>query len=200
MELLLIRHALPVRIDSAPGPADPPLADLGRRQAAALADWLADTPLDAIYTSPMRRAVETAAPLCARHRIEPVVDEGLAEFDRESDSYVPIEELKAENDPRWHQLVAGDWSNGGTVDPAVFATGVIDAVERIIAAHGGATVAIVAHGGVVNVYLAHVIGTARPMFFEPAYASISRVLAARSGQRQVSSVNETAHVRDLLVL
>jgi 2,3-bisphosphoglycerate-dependent phosphoglycerate mutase len=198
MELLLIRHALPVRIDSAAGPADPPLADLGRRQAAALADWLADSPLDAIYTSPMRRAVETAAPLCARHGIAPVVDDGLAEFDREADSYVPIEELKAEDDPRWHQLVAGDWSNGGTVDPVVFAAGVVETVERIVATHGGQTVAVVAHGGVVNVYLAHVLGTTRPMFFEPAYTSISRVLAARSGQRQVRSVNETAHVRDLL--
>ena len=200
MELLLIRHALPVRIEGAPGPADPPLADLGRRQADALADWLADAPIDAIYTSPLRRAIETAAPLAARHGITPVVEDAIAEFDREADHYVPIEELKAEDDPRWHQLVAGDWSSSGNADPEVFATGVVDAVEQIIAAHGGQTVALVAHGGVVNVYLAHILGTTKPMFFEPAYTSISRVLAARSGQRQVRSVNETAHVRDLLVV
>ena len=51
-------------------------------------------------------------------------------------------------------------------------------VERIIAANSGRTVAVVAHGGVVNVYLAHVLGIDEPMFFEPAYTSISRVLAA----------------------
>jgi probable phosphoglycerate mutase len=60
-------------------------------------------------------------------------------------------------------------------------------------------VAIVAHGGVVNIYLAHVLGTRQPMFFEPAYTSINRVLAARSGQRQIRSVNETAHLRGLLL-
>jgi probable phosphoglycerate mutase len=200
MELLLIRHALPIRIEGATGPADPPLAELGRRQADALAEWLADEPLDAIYTSPLRRALETAAPLASRHGLVAIVDDDLAEFDREADSYVPIEELKAEDDPRWHQMVAGEWTSDGTVDPAAFAAGVIAGIERIIAAHSGQTVAIVAHGGVVNVYLAHILGTTRPMFFEPAYTSISRVLAARSGQRQVRSVNETAHVRDVLTL
>ncbi len=200
MELLLIRHALPIRIEGATGPADPPLAELGRRQADALAEWLADEPLDAIYTSPLRRALETAAPLASRHGLVAIVEDDIAEFDREADSYVPIEELKAEDDPRWHQMVAGEWTSDGTVDPAAFAAGVIAGVERIIAAHSGQTVAIVAHGGVVNVYLAHILGTTRPMFFEPAYTSISRVLAARSGQRQVRSVNETAHVRDVLTL
>jgi probable phosphoglycerate mutase len=200
MELLLIRHALPIRIEGATGPADPPLAELGRRQADALAEWLADEPLDAIYTSPLRRALETAAPLASRHGLVAIVEDDLAEFDREADSYVPIEELKAEDDPRWHQMVAGEWTSDGTVDPVAFAAGVIAGVERIIAAHSGQTVAIVAHGGVVNVYLAHILGTTRPMFFEPAYTSISRVLAARSGQRQVRSVNETAHVRDVLTL
>jgi 2,3-bisphosphoglycerate-dependent phosphoglycerate mutase len=200
MELLLIRHALPIRIEGATGPADPPLAELGRRQADALAEWLADEPLDAIYTSPLRRALETAAPLASRHGLVAIVEDDLAEFDREADYYVPIEELKAEDDPRWHQMVAGEWTSDGTVDPAAFAAGVIAGIERIIAAHSGQTVAIVAHGGVVNVYLAHILGTTRPMFFEPAYTSISRVLAARSGQRQVRSVNETAHVRDVLTL
>jgi hypothetical protein len=36
------------------------------------------------------------------------------------------------------------------------------------------------------------------MFFEPAYTSISRVLASSTGQRQVKSINEHAHVRDLI--
>jgi probable phosphoglycerate mutase len=75
---------------------------------------------------------------------------------------------------------------------------VVTAVERVIAAHPGATVAVVAHGGVINAYLSHVLGRPDPMFFEPAYTSISRVLAARSGHRQIRTVNEHAHVRTLL--
>jgi probable phosphoglycerate mutase len=195
MELLLVRHALPVRIEAADGPADPSLAEVGHRQAAALADWLADEPIDAVYTSPLRRAVETAAPLAERLGIGPVVDEDLAEFDRDSSDYIPMEELKAENDPRWHELVRGDYSNQGLVDPETWFRSVVIAIERVVDANPGRVVAVVAHGGVVNGYLAHVLGTSKPMFFEPAYTSVSRVLAARSGQRQIRTVNETAHLR-----
>lgn len=196
MELLLIRHALPVRVDPGAGPADPELAELGRRQAEALAEWLRDEPLHAIYTSPLRRAVETAAPLAAATGLGPVVDEDLAEFDRDAVDYVPIEELKAEGDPRWQQLVDGDWSAGGTFDVEAWVGKVVAAVERVVHAHPGQTVAVVAHGGVVNAYVAGVLGTPTAMFFEPYYSSISRVLAARSGQRQVRTLNETAHLRN----
>ncbi len=53
---------------------------------------------------------------------------------------------------------------------------------------------VVTHGGVLNVYLAHVLGTGRLLWFHPAYTSISRVAAARTGQRSIESLNETAHL------
>ena len=196
MELLLIRHALPVRVELTEGPADPPLAELGHQQAKALADWLASEPIDAIYTSPLQRALETAAPLAAATGLGPVVDEDLAEYDRHASEYIPMEELRAEGGERWEQAIA-DWSLGGE-EMTLWFDGVVTAVERVVEAHPGQTVAIVAHGGVVNAYVAHVLGLGRRMFFEPAYTSISRVLAARSGHRQLRSVNETAHVRTLL--
>lgn len=189
MELLLVRHALPVRVEGADGPADPPLSDAGRRQAEALASWLAGEPVDALYTSPMRRAVETAAPVAEALGIGPVVDEDLAEYDRDATDYIPLEELRAAGDPRWKEhTVTDEWL-----------AAVVAAVERVVAAHPGQTVAVVAHGGVVNAYLAAVLGLPEPLFFEPAYTSISRVLASRAGHREVRSVNETAHVRGLLV-
>jgi 2,3-bisphosphoglycerate-dependent phosphoglycerate mutase len=193
MELLLIRHALPVRVEGADGPADPPLAEVGHRQAAALAAWLAPEPLDAIYTSPLRRAVETAAPLAASTGLGPVVDEDLAEYDRHANEYIPMEELRAEGGERWEQAVA-EWSLGGE-EMAAWFDAVVAAVERVVEAHPGRTVAVVAHGGVINAYLASVLGIGRRLFFEPGYTSISRVVAARSGERQLRSVNEMAHLR-----
>jgi 2,3-bisphosphoglycerate-dependent phosphoglycerate mutase len=193
MELLLIRHALPVRVEGADGPADPPLAEVGHRQAAALAAWLAPEPLDAIYTSPLRRAVETAAPLAASTGLGPVVDEDLAEYDRHANEYIPMEELRAEGGERWEQAVA-EWSLGGE-EMAAWFDAVVAAVERVVEAHPGQTVAVVAHGGVINAYLASVLGIGRRLFFEPGYTSISRVIAARSGERQLRSVNEMAHLR-----
>lgn len=188
MELLLIRHALPVRIDegATAGPADPPLADVGRAQASALADWLAVEPIDAVWSSPMRRARETAEPLAQRLQLPVSVDDGLAEYDRDSPSYIPIEELKAANDPRWNQLPER---------PEEFAAEVIEAVERIVVAHPGQRVAVVCHGGVVNAYTGHVLGIPDPLFFLPAYTSISRVLASSNGVRSIGSLNEASHLR-----
>jgi probable phosphoglycerate mutase len=199
MELLLIRHALPVRVEGVVGTrADPPLAPKGHDQAAALAAYLADERIDALYASPMVRARETAAHVSERLGLPVVLDDELAEWDRGNHYYIPIEELKAEKDERWDDLVAGRWGGEGEVDAATFTAVVVEAVERVIAAHPSQTVAVVAHGGVMNAYLAHVLGIPGPMFFEPAYTCISRVLAARTGQRMIRSINEHSHVRDLL--
>ena len=193
MELLLIRHALPIRVEGADGPADPPLSAAGHRQAIALAEWLVPEPLDALYVSPMVRARETAAPLAALRGVEAVVEEGVAEFDKDADSYVPMEELKAAGDPRWQEIVDGGYF--GDTSPEEFQATVVDAVERIVGAHPGGTAAVVCHGGVINAYLAHVLGLDDLLFFEPAYTSISRVEASRRGHRMIVSVNERAHLR-----
>jgi 2,3-bisphosphoglycerate-dependent phosphoglycerate mutase len=190
MELFLIRHALPVRVDegTTDGPADPALAPEGHRQADALAAWMAAEQLDALWSSPMRRARETAEPLTERLRLSVQVDDGLAEFDRDAGSYIPIEELKAANDPRWMEVPE---------QPEHFRQVVVDAIERIVAAHPGQRVAVVCHGGVVNAYAGHVLGIDDPLFFLPTYTSISRVFAASTGQRSIASLNEAAHLRHL---
>ena len=199
MELLLIRHALPIRIEGPEGTAaDPELDPLGHEQAQALAEYLSSEHIDALYVSPMRRAVQTAEPVAARLGLEPIYDDELAEFDRQSHFYIPIEELKEEKDERWDDLVSGRWGVDGEVDPGTFKAVVVEAVERVIAANRGKTVAVVCHGGVINAYYADMLGLEFPMFFEPAYTSISRVLASSAGHRQVKSINEHAHVRAMI--
>ena len=59
MELLLIRHALPIRRELTEGRADPELADIGHQQAAHLASYLAEERIDTLYASPMLRARQT---------------------------------------------------------------------------------------------------------------------------------------------
>jgi probable phosphoglycerate mutase len=199
MELLLIRHALPVRIEGEEGTAaDPELADLGHVQSRALADYLGGEHIDVLYASPLRRARQTAEPVSTQLGLEIVIDDELAEFDRHSHFYIPIEELKEEKDERWDDMLEGRWGVDGEVDPATFKAVVVEAVERVIKAHPGKTVAIVCHGGVINAYFAHLLDLEFPMFFEPAYTSISRVLASSAGHRQVKSINEHAHVRALI--
>jgi probable phosphoglycerate mutase len=186
MELLLIRHARPERVEVTDGPADPGLSPLGKRQADALAGWLATEPIAAVYASPLRRARETAAPLAAKLGLTVALDPTLAEYDAESSAYIPIEELKAAGDPRWMQLPD---------DIPAFQERVVAGIEAIVAANSSGTVALVCHGGVVNVYLSWVLQNTNELFFLPHYTSIHRILAAGSGQRTVDSMNETAHLR-----
>ncbi|HUQ39914.1 MAG TPA: histidine phosphatase family protein [Acidimicrobiales bacterium] len=197
MQLLLVRHAEPVRIVDADGPADPPLHERGFRQAAELARHLADERLDAVWSSPLQRARQTAAPLGEAHGLEVMIDEELAEWDRAATSYIPVEELKATKDERWVAMTEGrleDYS----VDPLEFQAAVVAAMDRVIAAHPGQTVAVVCHGGVINAYVGKILGIRRPLWFEPVYASIHRVTASRTGVRSLFTLNEHAHVRDHL--
>ena len=198
MELLLVRHGEPERIVEADGPADPPLQPRGREQAERLAAWLVPERLDAVWSSPLRRALETAEPVARAHGIEVVVDDELAEFDREATSYIPYEELKATRDERFLAMVEGRLDDY-TVDPATFQAGVVAAVERIIETNPGRVVAVVCHGGVINAYIGHVLGISRILWFLPGYTSISRVIAARTGERSVATLNEGGHLRDLQV-
>ncbi len=81
MELLLIRHALPIRRELTEGVADPELSEAGVAQALHLAEYLASEELHAIYASPLKRAQQTAAPLAERFRLEVTLVDGVAEFD-----------------------------------------------------------------------------------------------------------------------
>jgi len=196
VELLLIRHAEPVRIAAGEvdGPADPGLTERGAKQASRLADWLRTERVGEIVASPLLRARETAAPLAEAFGLDIVIDEGVSEYDADSREYIPIEELRALKDDRWQATIEGRWEDAGGVDPAEFQKIVVPAMDSIVDRSPGSTVAVVCHGGVINVYLAHVLGIDRHLWFHPEYTSVSRVRAARSGPRSVGSVNEVAHL------
>ena len=195
MELVFARHAIPVRREVDHGVADPELSMAGREQARRLADYLAAETIDAIYCSPLRRARETAAPVAEAFSLPVHVLEGVAEYDRASNAYVPVEELKASNDPRWLEIRDGVWTSAEETEQE-FVQRVVAASEEVVARHSGQRVLVVCHGGVINAYLAHVLGLgARRGFFYPNYTSVHRVAAARSGERSIVTVNETPHLR-----
>lgn len=196
MELVLVRHALPLRVESAEGPADPPLAPRGWAQAGRLAEHLRHERLHGIVCGPSRRARETAAPLAEALGLDPVVEADLAEFDRGATSYVPFEELRDLRDERWEALIRGEYPTG--IDPVAFRERIVSGIEVIVAAHPGERIVVSTNTGVINAYVGSILGQTRPLWFAPAYASISRVAAARDGRRGVLSLNETGHVRDLL--
>jgi len=188
MELVLIRHGLPVRSDES---SDPPLSAAGRWQAERVAERLVDERIDAVFASTMRRAIETAQPYAAAAGHEVQVRDGIVEFDREAGTYIPMEELKRDDYPRWKAMVDGGYG----VDIAGFQKVVVETLEDIIERHSSRTVAVFCHGGVINVWTAHVLGMAPRLFFEPTYASLHRYLCARTGQRNIVALNDAGHLR-----
>jgi probable phosphoglycerate mutase len=197
MDLVLVRHAEPFRIEQSDGPADPELTELGHLQAAAVAEWLAAEEFDALYASPMRRARQTAEHIAKRTGHEIQICEDIREYDSGLNAYIPYEELKATRDEHW-QALAEDRLEDLAPEGAGFRKRVSDAVEGIIADNAGRRVIAVAHGGAINVALAEVLGLDRDLWVEASYASISRVAASRKGARSIVSVNETGHLRGLL--
>jgi probable phosphoglycerate mutase len=193
VELILIRHALPIRREVKDGPANPELSTEGILQSHRLAEYLAAEEIDSIYVSPLNRAIQTAEPLAQRLGLRSIVVDDIAEYDRASNEYVPIEELRATNDPRWRKMMAGEWdSTDETVDQ--FKTRVVQAIELIIDHHQSSKVAVVCHGAVINHYLANILGiTTIRGFFYPNYGSIHRVFASRNGVRSLMTLNETAN-------
>ncbi len=152
-DLLIVRHGQRDssrlrRID-----LDPPLSALGRRQAAAVAGALGNGPApDAIYSSPLARARETATAIADRLGLETSVDARLAEFQVDLDvetSPPGMPDLLA-----WHP----DHASTDGVTLAEFAQRVADFHDEIVARHPGQRVAIVSHAGTIEATLRWALG------------------------------------------
>ena len=197
----MIRHARPVR-DEAPegGSADPDLADIGRLQAQAAADFLGDEGIDHIVSSSMKRAVQTAAPLAERLGLGIETLDDLRESDHRSRIYVPAEEF-SRDDPATAHYYDSDADLSETIFSdgyEGFRTRVERGFEHVIRANRSRTVAVFCHGMVTGVYLQILLGIDDPLSLLVDYCGITRVAASSTGVRTVRSVNETHHVRHLL--
>jgi len=198
MELIFVRHGRPQQVQNSDGtPADPPLAEIGREQALAVASWLGEETIDHIYTSPMRRARETSQPLEKRLGLTAIVRDDISEFDKDSSSYVPMEVLKETNRKAWERMASGAMTTSPETLSSWY-TNTVTQLEEIVQVHGGQRVAVVCHGGVINAYLARCLefDVQDFMKFDVDYTSVTRVLASGAGHRSVKSINETAHFRN----
>ena len=201
-ELLLVRHGesepmVPGRpFPRVDGRGDPALAPDGRAQAELVGDRLATHPIDVIYVSSLRRTAETAAPLAARLGLEPVVEPdlrevGLGEWEGElyrkhmSEGH-PIA-LEVMRQQRWDVIP-------GAESEAEIRSRVRGAIDRIVGANAGRSVAVFCHGGVIAEILAQVTAAARPFaFLGAANGSISHVVVF--GERWIlRRFNDTSHL------
>ena len=190
MELILVRHGSQQPDDR--GDGDPALSETGKREARQVADYLARAAVDAIYTSPLRRAVETAAPLASALALRAVVCYGVVEYHPGAIDYTALDHYKAENYAAAQAALA---EFGNQADLELFRMRVIDALESIVADHPDERVAVFCHTSVVNAWGCAVLGLPSRPFINVAHGSISRFLCGSAGASFVSSLNETQHLR-----
>jgi broad specificity phosphatase PhoE len=196
MQVLLVRHALPLRNEPGEG-SDPDLAATGREQARRLPAALARFPITRLLSSPQRRAVQTGQPVSEAMKLPLQIDDRLAEYDRGMSHYMPLEEVREQRPNDWNRMAAGQLPE--SVDTDGFRARVLAGLRDVIAGvdHDD-TVAVFTHGGVINMVLHDVLGTPNPLGFPIDYASVTLLRHSRKGRFTVGGVNNIEHVWDLL--
>jgi alpha-ribazole phosphatase len=177
--LILVRHAEPddsVRGRSY-GALDVPLSAAGRAQAEAVVRALDGVAIDAVYSSPLRRALESATPLASARGLEPVAHAGLRELsfgELEGLTFAEIEHDRPELYESWMKDPTGTQFPGGE-SFADLRERALGAAAEIRAGHRAA--AIVAHGGVTRTILADALGMQADAIFrlDQPYGAISIV-------------------------
>ncbi len=200
-EVFLIRHAHQILDLAGPigGFGDPPLSGLGERQAQLLGAALSARALDAVYTSPSQRAVRTADAIARHHRIEPTAIADLTEIAMFRDAPQHLSSLEylgstALEVLRQRFIAERSWDvYPDSESSAEFRRRVVDTIDAFISDHAGRRVAVVCHGGVINAYVSHVIGSKYDVLFRPAHTSIS-IVAAADGVSTLYTLNDVHHL------
>jgi broad specificity phosphatase PhoE len=187
--VVLLRHAEPEEDSRGRcyGSLDVGLSATGLEHAQRLARDLVGLSLDAVYSSPRRRALDTAAPIAAVHGLAPEVDDRLRELDfgiLEGRRYEEIERSEPELFRAWMEMPA-EVSFPGGESYADLRRRAVAACDEIRLRHGCALA--VTHGGVVRAVVSESLGI-------PA-AAIFRLDQSYGGVTVVDWIEETPIVR-----
>ena len=167
------------------GHLDIPLSANGRWQAKRLADALRDEPVKAIYASDLTRAWETAEYIGQAHRLAVIKEVGLRERDFgdfEGKTFAEIELLLPEQSQRWRKRDPEFYPSGGETLVTLRAR-VLEAAVRVAAQHPGEQIALVGHGGVMDVLYRAATGLdiQAPRTWTLSNAAINRLLWTPEG-------------------
>jgi probable phosphoglycerate mutase len=208
-ELFIVRHgdAIPEADEIIPSGIydDLPLSKIGRQQAQDVAERLSAIHFDAIYTSPLLRCQQTAAPIAERLGLTPIVVEEIKEIRLGNIRPLPEDKndlaaLYQALQERQRDIVrlageTGHWDAIPDSEPSkAFRRRVVEAFDEIASRHIGQRVLAFAHGGVVNAYAAETLGLERDFFFPAANTSIT-VIRVAGKKRVLYILNDIGHIR-----
>jgi len=201
--LLLIRHGETAwnaesRIQ---GQLDVPLSNTGIWQAGRLAQRLADERIDAIYASDLTRAWLTAQPISQARQIEPLPEVRLRERHFgifQGHTLETIAKQWPAEFAAWRERNP-DWIIPEGESGTRFIARVLEALDEITHRHAGGTVAVVAHGGCLDVAYRQARGMTRdaPRQHLMANAALNRASArARPLRIEIQQWGDVAHLSE----
>jgi probable phosphoglycerate mutase len=167
------------------GHTDIALDEVGQWQAERLAQALADEDLQAVYSSDLSRARLTAMPFARHHDLPVLIDAGLRERgfgEFEGLSFAQIEARWPDQARSWRARDPAFGPRGGEV-LRDFRERVVDALTRLALAHRGQCIALVTHGGVLDMLYREAtrMPLEAPRTWQVANASINRLLHTGEG-------------------
>ncbi len=168
----------------------------GEAQAAAVGTRLAGEPITAIYSSPSRRARQTADAVARRHGLGPVVEPGLRERSAGDYEGVSVAEVERVRPTIWQERDADLWGwrpPGGESFREVLQR-TTEVLDRIRACHPDETVALVTHMGPARMLLNHLTGTSLEETYRMTFPSTSVSIYRFDGSDvTVEALNDAAH-------
>lgn len=197
--LLLIRHGYNETVGVRLAGREPvPLDARGRAQAEALVSRLDGVRVDAIYTSPLARTRETAAPLAASRNLQVIDLPEVVEFDMGEFDGCRFDALNA--DPRWQQFCAQRGATrapGGELMLEVQAR-VMSGLFRVADAHPGGTLAVISHADPIRAAVMFVLGMPLDYYhrLDVVPASITAI-ALRTEGPMLLKLNDTGDLHGL---
>ena len=144
------------------GHADPPLNAAGRTQAEDLARSLAGEQFDAIYCSDLLRAHETATIVGTHLELRVTPCPGLREIDVGSWSGLTVDEISERFPGGYERWLQGEPAHDGETREQLTAR-VTSSVRKIVGAHAGGRLLLVAHGGVIRSVQRVALGAPNPV-------------------------------------
>ncbi|MFF2325699.1 MULTISPECIES: histidine phosphatase family protein [unclassified Streptomyces] len=187
--LLLARHGQTVwhAENRYAGVSDIGLTEEGHRQAGHLGEWVARHPVDAIWTSTLTRAIETAQPACWALGIAARREHDLRECDFGEAEGRTLAEFAAEHPERAREYRADPVTHPfpGAEDPRSAAARGTTALRRIADGHPGQRVLVVAHNTLLRLVLCELLsiplGAYRRVFPRLRNAAVSEVRIGEEG-------------------
>lgn len=201
-ELVLVRHGetdmnRELRFQ---GQVNVGLNATGLEQARRIAARLAGEKADAVYVSDLLRARQTAEPIAGELALPAVADTGLREQAFGRVDGMRVDDIKRDHPEAWEGWLRfeQDFAMPEGESTRAFHTRVMDAVQRVVAAHPAQTVVVVTHGGVLDMIYrtARSLGLDGPRQSEIPNAGLNRI-RVRQGALEILSWANTDHLADL---